>query len=109
MGELDWDKAPPGADKGAVGIEGAGAAPIAAEVDVFNPGQPSRASLEGFVETSGYVSMEAEHYTRKVDAGPLQVLHSGTEVVDRFSGSTAQTRNRRKRIRGPRYDGGNRE
>ena len=68
---VDWDKAPPGADKGAVGIEGAGAAPIAAEVDVFNPGQPSRASLEGFVETSGYVSMEAEHYTRKVDAGPL--------------------------------------
>jgi hypothetical protein len=41
------------------------------EVDVFNPKQPARASLTGFVETSGYVSMEAEHYTRKVDAGPV--------------------------------------
>ncbi|MGD0301980.1 MAG: glycosyl hydrolase, partial [Bryobacteraceae bacterium] len=41
------------------------------EVDIFNPTQPSRASAKGFVETSGYVSIEAEHYTRKIDARPL--------------------------------------
>jgi hypothetical protein len=68
---IDWDKAPHGVDKGAVTIEGAGAAPIAVEVDVFYPNRPSGAEIKGFVETSGYVSMEAEHYTRKVDAGPV--------------------------------------
>jgi hypothetical protein len=41
------------------------------EVDVFNPIQPSRASVKGFVETSGYVSIEAEHYTRTIDGGPV--------------------------------------
>ena len=68
---VDWDKAPAGSNKGAVTITGAGAAPIAVEVDIRKPGQPSRAALKGFVETSGYVSMEAEHYTRKVDAGAV--------------------------------------
>jgi hypothetical protein len=69
---VDWDKAPPGGDKGAVTIAGAGAAPIAVEVDVFYPNRPSGSEIKGFVETSGYVSMEAEHYTRKVDAGPVK-------------------------------------
>jgi hypothetical protein len=68
---VDWDKAPTGSNKGAVTIAGAGAAPVAVEVEVFHPDRPSRAEIQGFVEASGYVSMEAEHYTRKVDAGPL--------------------------------------
>jgi len=54
-----------------VTIEGAGSPSIGLEVDLFKPRQPSRASLKGFVETSGYVSIEAEHYTRKLDAGPV--------------------------------------
>ena len=66
---IDWDKAPPGGGKGAVTIKGAGSAPIAVEADAFYPNRPSGAEVKGFVETSGYVSMEAEHYTRKVDAG----------------------------------------
>jgi hypothetical protein len=68
---IDWDHAPPGSNKGSVTIEGAGAVPVAVEVDVFNPRQPSRKSVRGFVETSGYVSIEAEHFTRKVDAGQV--------------------------------------
>jgi hypothetical protein len=66
---VDWEKIPLGPNKGVVTIEGAGAAPIAVEVDIFHPNRPSRAEVKGFVETSGCVSMEAEHYTRKVDAG----------------------------------------
>jgi hypothetical protein len=68
---VDWEKAPTGSNKGSVTIEGAGAVPVAVEVDVFKPRQPSRASVKGFVETSGYVSIEAEHYTHKVDAGQV--------------------------------------
>ena len=66
---VDWGKAPPGRGKGVVTIEGSGVAPIEVEVDVFYPNRPSWAGLKGFVEASGYVSIEAEHYTRKVDAG----------------------------------------
>ncbi len=70
---VDWQHAPAGSAKGTVTIEGSGTAfeSVAVEVDVFHPKEPSRTSLQGFVETSGYVSMEAEHYTRKVDAGPV--------------------------------------
>jgi oligosaccharide reducing-end xylanase len=33
------------------------------------PSEPNVDSLKGFVEADGYVSMEAEHYTKKIDAG----------------------------------------
>lgn len=68
---MDWGHAPTGSNKGAVTIEGVGTSPIAVEVDIFKPAEPSRASVKGFVETSGYVSIEAEHYSRKVDAGQV--------------------------------------
>lgn len=34
---------------------------------VFNPHKPSVEEVKGFVESNGYISIEAEHYTRKVD------------------------------------------
>ncbi|MCP4454674.1 MAG: hypothetical protein GY809_24710, partial [Planctomycetes bacterium] len=37
---------------------------------LFNPESPSVASVTGFVESHGYISMEAEHYARKVDKAP---------------------------------------
>jgi hypothetical protein len=39
--------------------------------ETFNPETPTRASLQGFMEANGYVSVEAEHYTRKTSAGPV--------------------------------------
>ena len=36
-------------------------------LSVFNPELPSVTSVTGFVESHGYISMEAEHYARKVD------------------------------------------
>jgi Gylcosyl hydrolase family 115 C-terminal domain len=34
---------------------------------VFNPSAPTRDSLKGFVETDGYVSIEAAHFSKKTD------------------------------------------
>jgi hypothetical protein len=34
---------------------------------VFNPPVPSIESVTGFVESNGYISIEAEHYSRKID------------------------------------------
>jgi hypothetical protein len=36
-------------------------------LSVFNPLKPSAESVTGFVESNGYISIEAEHYSRKVD------------------------------------------
>ena len=35
----------------------------------FKPAEITPETLQGFVESNGYVSMEAEHYTKKTDAG----------------------------------------
>ncbi len=68
---IDWGKAPKGSSTGYVSITGtnAGASATASSVKVklraFNPSEPARDSLHSFVEADGYVSIEAEHYTRR--------------------------------------------
>jgi hypothetical protein len=65
--DVDWSKAPQGTSHGFVKVSGAGNE-VTVNVEAFNPETPTRASLKGFVEANGYVSMEAEHYTKKIDA-----------------------------------------
>ena len=65
---VDWSQAPAGTTAGSVTIAGAGET-VTVKLHAVNPMPPS--SLKGFVEADGYVSMEAEHFTRKVDAGPV--------------------------------------
>jgi len=40
--------------------------------EINNPAEPNKSLAEGFVEADGYVSIEAEHYTRKIDAGDIR-------------------------------------
>jgi hypothetical protein len=63
---IDWSKAP-GATRGYVEIAGTDVKPVIVNVDVINPAQPKRDSLDGFVEANSCVSIEAEHYTKKID------------------------------------------
>jgi hypothetical protein len=65
---LDWRKVPHGAARGSVKLSGAGGE-VTVGVAAFNPAEVTRASLQGFVEGEGFVSIEAEHYARKIDAG----------------------------------------
>ncbi|MGA2574573.1 MAG: glycosyl hydrolase 115 family protein [Bryobacteraceae bacterium] len=65
---VDWGKAPAGAAEGFVTISGAGADPVSVKVASFRPREVTRDTLRGFVEADGYVSMEAAHYTKKMDA-----------------------------------------
>lgn len=69
--DVDWSKAPKGTSNGVVKIAGAGGE-VTVKVEAFNPETPTRASLQGFMEANGYVSIEAEHYTRKTSAGPVR-------------------------------------
>src|SRR5664280_82003 len=64
---VDWSKAPHGLATGTVTLAGAGTN-VTVKVNAFNPTEITRDSLAGFVEAEGFVSIEAEHYTRKTDA-----------------------------------------
>jgi hypothetical protein len=54
-----------------VKISGAGADPFIVKVTSLHPSEVTSDTLRGFVEADGYVSMEAAHYTKKTDAGPV--------------------------------------
>ncbi len=64
---VDWSKAPSGSDSGLVTISDGGTA-VTVKAELFNPKTPKRDSVKGFVEADGYISIEASHYTRKVNA-----------------------------------------
>ncbi|MGA9450826.1 MAG: glycosyl hydrolase 115 family protein [Verrucomicrobiia bacterium] len=65
---VDWSKAPQVAASGTVTLAGTGTN-VMVKVNAFNPTEVTRGSLQGFVEGEGFVSVEAEHYTKKTDAG----------------------------------------
>lgn len=65
---VDWSKTPKGTDVGTVNFSGADRKPVAVKIRELNPETPSRESLRGFVEANGYVSIEAAHYTKKIES-----------------------------------------
>ncbi len=65
---IDWSQAPTGAVSGAVKIFDA-TDKVVVKVDAFNPTEPARDSVKGFVEGEGFVSIEPEHFTKKINAG----------------------------------------
>jgi hypothetical protein len=64
---VDWSQAPQGKGSAQIRLTGANTN-FVVSVSTFNPAEPTRETLEGFVEADGYVSMEAEHYTKKTEA-----------------------------------------
>jgi hypothetical protein len=64
---VDWHRAPKGSSDAVITVAEAGTASVKVKVRVLNPEQPTGASLQGFVEADGYVSIEAAHYTKKLD------------------------------------------
>lgn len=64
---IDWKKTPPGTTNGFVTVASETNS-VLVRVNVFNPQKPLRHSIKGFIEANGYVSMEAEHFTRNVNS-----------------------------------------
>ena len=62
---INWKDAPEGSLKGFVKIS-SGTNNVLVAVNVFNPQESSR--VKGFVEADGYVSIEAEHFTKNIPA-----------------------------------------
>ncbi len=70
---IDWAKAPQGKDTaGTITFNWTSTAtdkgtPYTVKLSVFNPAKPSLDAVRGFVESNGYLSIEAENYSRKTD------------------------------------------
>lgn len=60
----DWSAAPTGAATGSVVISGPRGTRVTVRVPLRNPEAPWPEELRGFVESDGYVSIEAEHFAR---------------------------------------------
>ncbi len=63
---VDWSRAPAGTDTVPLTISGPNDSRLSVLAIVTNPASPRRDEVVGFVESDGYVSMEAEHFTRSV-------------------------------------------
>lgn len=71
---VDWQEAPAGTHRAAMTIAGPDGKSVVVQAVIHNPESPERDKIEGFIESNGYVSIEAEHYTRAVDADPIRWL-----------------------------------
>ncbi|NUO80250.1 glycosyl hydrolase 115 family protein, partial [candidate division KSB1 bacterium] len=69
---IDWEKAPVGKQRVPITVTGPNNSRVVVQAISNNPVTPKRDELTGFVESNGYVSIEAEHYTRAVEASPLK-------------------------------------
>jgi hypothetical protein len=64
---VDWSNAPAGWAEGSVQIAQTGAKAVAVRLKVFNPPEPAREAVNGFMEADGCVAMEAAHFTGKAE------------------------------------------
>jgi hypothetical protein len=63
---IDWTKAPKGLREGSVKIARSGSESVEIKVSLNNPTAVTRDTLDGFIESHGYVSIEAEHFTQNI-------------------------------------------
>lgn len=63
---IDWSTAPKGTADATVSVSREGGRQVTVKVKTLNPTEVTRESLDGFVESNGHVSIEAEHYTKNV-------------------------------------------
>jgi hypothetical protein len=66
--KVDWTKAPAGTSQANLTVSGGGKS-VSVAVDIDNTSVPT--GFVGFVEAGGYIAMEAEHFSRNVEAGGI--------------------------------------
>jgi hypothetical protein len=64
---VDWNHAPEGSTNATIKISN-GTNIVLLKLIIFNPQKPSLKSVKGFVEADGYVSMEAEHFSKNTSS-----------------------------------------
>jgi hypothetical protein len=69
---IDWALAPEGERQATLIITGPGGSAVTVTVKIDNSTGPRPARFKGFIETNGYVSMEAPHYTQAIGNTDIQ-------------------------------------
>ena len=80
---IDWEKVPEGRNNSSFTITGLGRE-VVVNVSAFKPAEVTPATLQGFVEANGYVSMEAAHYARNTAVGEnrwIEIEDFGQNIV----------------------------
>jgi Glycosyl hydrolase family 115/Gylcosyl hydrolase family 115 C-terminal domain len=67
---IDWDKAPSGINKSSITISGPENKNFVVQLEVNN--NSFNEEINGFVESNGYISIEAEHYSKAVDGSNIK-------------------------------------
>ena len=68
---VNWAEAPAGVRRVPVRILGPEEQEVVVEAVIRNPEHPKPSEVRGFVESDGYVSIEAAHFSRSVEEGPI--------------------------------------
>jgi len=71
---VDFQQAPSGKHRAAITVTGPNGSSVVVQAVINNPAVPKRDLVTGFVESNGYVSIEAEHYTKAINADPIKWL-----------------------------------
>jgi hypothetical protein len=69
--DVDWARAPSGTTTVPITVSADSGRSFVVRAIVRNPPSPRREDVQGFVESQGYVAVEAEHYSRAVAAAPI--------------------------------------
>jgi hypothetical protein len=72
---IDWTKALFEKQKIPIIINGPNGSSVIVDAVVNNPEFPKRDKVNGFIESDGYISIEAEHYSRSIDNPPVWWQH----------------------------------
>ncbi|MDP8993659.1 MAG: glycosyl hydrolase 115 family protein [Pseudomonadota bacterium] len=67
---IDWERAPVGRHRAPVTVRGSDGTSVAVAVETFRPADAD--DVRGFVETNGYVAIEAAHHWRAVGANGIE-------------------------------------
>ncbi len=71
---VDWQNAPSGENSTAITITSPDNSQVVVHAPIHNPESPKPEEVTGFVESNGYVSIEAEHYCRAISADLIEWL-----------------------------------
>ena len=72
--DINWSKAPSGIHSGTITVTGPYGNQVDVELTLKNHSTPSVASINGFIEGNGYISIESEHYTEAIDKDDIRWL-----------------------------------
>jgi len=69
---VDWTKAPSGRHQAPLIITGPDGIEVSVTITIDNPTEPKPRRVKGFIETDGYVSIEAQHYDQAISGKDIQ-------------------------------------